>query len=80
MAAIGQSNGNISVWDIRNQSKIFSVPTHQNSVKNMAFSEKGIYLASCGKNDSVVQIWDLRCMNNGPAASIKTGLTKYMIK
>jgi len=78
MVANGQSDGKISVWDIRNQERIFSIESHKNAVKKMAFSEKGIYLVSCGKDDPNLQLWDLRYMSNGPVSSIATTFTKYM--
>ena len=76
MIANGQSNGVVCLWDIRSQKCLNNLESHKSKVIDIAFSEKGIYLASCGKGDSNVQIWDLRYLSNGPAFTIETSATK----
>jgi len=72
--ALGQSNGNISVWDLKTEklASTFEGSSESNpssQIMRIAFSEKGYHVAA-STEDGTIAIWDLRKQKN--IASIRT--------
>lgn len=55
--AVGESSGNVSIWDIASGKNIFTYGGHTSDVYAVAWSPNGQRIAS-GSNDATVQVWD----------------------
>jgi WD40 repeat protein len=56
--ATAQSKG-LKLWDISSQTMLMSL-NNEEETNSISFSENGFYLASCGKMDDKIRIWDIR--------------------
>jgi len=59
IAAGGNTNNVVQVWDIKDQVIVAELTGHEGDVTAVSFSENGYYLASASK-DGTVKLWDLR--------------------
>ncbi|CAD5212454.1 unnamed protein product [Bursaphelenchus okinawaensis] len=69
---LGTRDGNVKIWDVRNQKRVALFTGHQGTVKSLAFSENGYYLAS-GAEEGEVKIWDLRKLDNVKTFAVGDG-------
>ncbi len=64
LLATGSADGNIHVWDIKNQTKVHTFTSGSSgSIKTLSFSENGYHMAS-GSASSTVKLWDLRKLSD----------------
>ena len=58
--ASGELNGNVTVWDARTGNKLYTLgAAHDHQVLALAFSPDGSCLASAGRQDRLVKVWDV---------------------
>ncbi|CAD5939887.1 trypsin-like peptidase domain-containing protein [Planktothrix rubescens] len=57
-AIIGNSNGNISIWNISTSGLTRTLPAHQGSIYSISLSQDNKYLVTGGE-DGLIKIWDL---------------------
>ena len=61
----GAYDGEIMLWDLSLQKKLFSLPAaHQGFVRGLAFSASGNVFLSAG-DDEIVKLWDKRALVQG---------------
>lgn len=60
---VGTKEGQVKIWDLRDQKRVALFPGRHGPVKAISFSENGYYLAS-GTEIGEVVIWDLRKLDN----------------
>jgi len=57
--AVGESDGRISLWDLRSRSKLKTFAGHSSCIQRVTYSRDGDLLASCG-DDQMVRVWNAR--------------------
>lgn len=57
-AIIGNSNGNLSIWNITTSGLTRTLPAHQGSIYSISLSQDHKYLVTGGE-DGLVKVWDL---------------------
>ncbi len=73
MVATGLKSGKLLIWDIRTQEIVNTLTANEEAaVTRICFSENGYQMASCGKKESAVQLWDLRKLTVQPPINVKT--------
>lgn len=63
----GGVDGNLIFWDNETWQKIYHIPGHKNTVWDIAFSQDGKYLASCG-DDAALNLWNIEHIENDEIA------------
>lgn len=67
------SNGQLKIWDAREQKNVVTMSVENASVECLSFSENGYYTAA-GYSNGVVNVWDLR-----KQTSAKSFECKYLV-
>ena len=55
----GTEDGQLKIWDIREQANVANIKEHTAGIHSISFSENG-YLVATGSADGSVRVWDLR--------------------
>jgi pre-mRNA-processing factor 19 len=70
----GSENGEIQIWDVKNQQQATSFSVHTGKVTEISFSENGYFMASSSL-DGTVRFWDLRKLKNIATVEVTGGAT-----
>ncbi|CAD5212424.1 unnamed protein product [Bursaphelenchus okinawaensis] len=69
---LGTRDGNVKIWEVKEQKRVNLFAGHQGTVKSLAYSENGYYLAS-GAEEGEVKIWDMRNLGNVKTFAVGDG-------
>ena len=62
--AVGTNTGDLYLWDMVIGTLLYTIPAHEGSISNIAWTANGRMLVSTGAQDSALRVWNSRNMDS----------------